>query len=296
MRSMTGFTTITIPWLQEKGSKVIITISLKSLNARFFEAVVKAPYPLSLLETDIIKMLKNRLYRASVYLTIHTAMSGALKGTAELSAPVVESYIKAAQELKKQYGFADNLSLNTLFSLPNVFNTEEQTIDEKTKSHVLNYVSELITSLIAIQEQEGSTLKDDLKLRTLSIAEQIDHIERSAFEVLEQQKEKVGSVFHELEGDESKFAQARKDALYGILDKIDIHEEIVRFKSHLQNLILQLDSKEIEKGKRLDFTLQELMREINTITAKCSDAAIGARAINIKVELEKAREQIQNIV
>jgi len=88
----------------------------------------------------------------------------------------------------------------------------------------------------------------------------------------------------------------RKNALFALLDKMDIHEEIVRFKSHLKSLHHQLDSAEIEKGKRLDFTLQELGREINTIAAKCSDATIGALAINVKVELEKAREQTQNIV
>jgi len=81
-----------------------------------------------------------------------------------------------------------------------------------------------------------------------------------------------------------------------MLDKIDIHEEIVRFKSHLATIDEQLSAPEAEKGKRLDFTFQELGREINTISAKCSDAAIGKRAINVKVEIEKAREQVQNIV
>lgn len=87
-----------------------------------------------------------------------------------------------------------------------------------------------------------------------------------------------------------------RSAVYVVLDKIDIHEEITRFKSHIENLQKLIEDKKIEKGKRLDFTLQELSREINTITAKCSDAGISTRAIDIKVELEKAREQTQNIV
>ena len=81
-----------------------------------------------------------------------------------------------------------------------------------------------------------------------------------------------------------------------MLDKIDIHEEITRLASHLENLLAHLQSPDIEKGKRLDFTLQELGREINTIAAKCSDSTISAHAINVKVEIEKMREQIQNIV
>jgi len=84
--------------------------------------------------------------------------------------------------------------------------------------------------------------------------------------------------------------------LYISLDKMDIHEEIVRFKSHLKNITQQLESEKKEKGKRLDFTLQELAREINTLSSKCSDASITSQAINIKVELEKSREQTQNIV
>ena len=110
------------------------------------------------------------------------------------------------------------------------------------------------------------------------------------------QKQKINEALAELENDTSKFAEMQKNALYAILDKIDVHEEIVRFKNHLKTLLASLESSDIEKGKRIDFILQELSREINTITAKCSDATISSHAINIKVELEKAREQTQNIV
>jgi uncharacterized protein (TIGR00255 family) len=96
--------------------------------------------------------------------------------------------------------------------------------------------------------------------------------------------------------DSNSLADMRKNALFALLDKMDIHEEIIRFKSHTENIKKQIAGQSIEKGKKLDFTLQELGREINTITAKCSDALIGAHAIDIKVEIEKAREQIQNIV
>ena len=114
--------------------------------------------------------------------------------------------------------------------------------------------------------------------------------------MLEQHKNKVHTILQEIGTDESMLAEAQKNTLYTTLDKIDIHEEIIRFKSHLHNLAQGITTDEVEKGKRLDFTLQELGREINTITAKCSDATISTHAINIKVEIEKIREQIQNIV
>ena len=103
-------------------------------------------------------------------------------------------------------------------------------------------------------------------------------------------------ITQEFKDEQNDMADARKSAMYAMLDKIDIHEEIVRFQSHLKNLQDLLNSAGVEKGKRLDFTFQELAREINTITAKCSDSKICEQAINIKVEIEKSREQTQNIV
>ena len=108
-------------------------------------------------------------------------------------------------------------------------------------------------------------------------------------------KKQVEQVRIEVEqGDE--LAKIRLEELYRMLDKIDVHEEIVRFKSHLSAFEATVQDESVDKGRRLDFTLQELMRETNTITAKCSSSAIGSIAVDIKVELEKAREQTQNIV
>ena len=126
---------------------------------------------------------------------------------------------------------------------------------------------------------------------------EIDLIEKNAAILMEKKKKEVAELLKKIEAEENtEKPDARKNSLYASLDKIDVHEEIVRFKSHLKNLSMQLDSTIIEKGKRLDFTLQELAREINTLTSKCSDADLSTQAINIKVELEKAREQAQNIV
>ena len=116
------------------------------------------------------------------------------------------------------------------------------------------------------------------------------------FAIPEKHKVKVHKTLQEIGADKNLLAEAQKNALYTMLDKIDIHEEITRFNSHLSQLDKHLKSPDIEKGKRLDFTLQELAREINTIAAKCSDSTISKHAINVKVEIEKTREQVQNIV
>ena len=114
--------------------------------------------------------------------------------------------------------------------------------------------------------------------------------------LLKNRKKKVHATLQEIGADENLLADAQKNGLYALLNKIDIHEEITRLNSHLENFITILQQPDAEKGKRLDFTLQELGREINTITAKCSDSTISSHAINVKVEIEKMREQIQNIV
>jgi len=295
--SMTGFATKTITLHPDDGNKVNISISIKSLNSRFFETTIKLPYTLSSIETDLIKLLKEKLIRGHIYVTINMSSQVLLKGMVEPSMSTVEGYVNGAQQIQKRFSnVTGSMSIDALLQLPNVFIMEEKEIDQAIVQQIMQATSTLLTSLIQAKKEEGAALKQDLLNRTSIMTREIQQIEQSAIALLEEQKNKVNKAFQEIELDETKLSDVRKAALYAILDKIDIHEELVRFDSHLKKLIEHLDSPEVEKGKRLDFTIQELGREINTIAAKCSDATIGAQAINIKVELEKAREQTQNIV
>jgi len=204
--------------------------------------------------------------------------------------------MNAIEQIKKQFSVQGDLSLDTLIQLPNVLRVQEQEIDEQSKKLLLQAAEELIDLVVVARQQEGAALEADLQERIVNLNREIAAIELAAIALVEEQKNKVSELLQEIAHDESKLGEARKSALYAILDKIDIHEEVVRFKSHMHNVGEQLAAQGLEKGKKLDFTLQELAREINTIAAKCSDAAIGSRAINVKVEIEKAREQVQNIV
>jgi uncharacterized protein (TIGR00255 family) len=183
-----------------------------------------------------------------------------------------------------------------LVRLPNIFNIEEQGLDKQSAQAIMEATHTLISAVVKERQIEGEQLKKDIATRLSLMAKDIAAIAKRSQEHIAEQKEKLNMLLSELQSDESDLATARKNALYAVLDKIDIHEEIVRFESHLESMNALLENKDIEKGKRLDFTLQELAREINTITAKCSDALISKLAINIKVEIEKAREQVQNIV
>lgn len=294
--SMTGFATKTITLQGDDGSKVNLTVSIKSLNSRFFETTFKLPYTLSSLETELIKILKAKLVRGHIYFTMQMGNQALLKGAVEPSMSTLQGYINAAEQIKQKFNVAGALTLDTLLQLPNVFIMEEKEVDQTIIQQIIDATSSVVDDLIAAKTQEGLMLKQDLLQRTAIIQKEMVQIQSAALLLLDEQKNRVTKAVTEIDLDETKLGDVRKAALYAILDKIDIHEEVVRFNSHLKKLIEHLESPDIEKGKRLDFTIQELGREINTLAAKCSDASIGARAINIKVELEKAREQTQNIV
>lgn len=295
IRSMTGFATKSFI-LTMKETKVPVSINLKSLNSRYFDAICKLPYPLSNLETDFVKVFKTRLLRGSINFTIHLGNSNAFKGAIEPSIPTLQNYFNALETIKKKFPVEGTVSITDVLMLPNIFITEEIEINDATKNHIFTATEELLQELIKVQTNEGIALKKDILNRIAIIEKEINNIEKAFESLMLSQKQKMNDALKELENDSSKFAEMQKNTLFAILDKIDVHEEIVRFKNHIKTLVQSLESADIEKGKRIDFILQELSREINTITAKCSDGAISSHAINIKVELEKAREQTQNIV
>lgn len=295
IRSMTGFATKSFI-LTVNESKIPINMNLKSLNSRYFDVNCKLPYPLTNLETEFVKLFKSKLFRGSITFTIHLGNPNAFKGAIEPSIPTLKNYFTALETIKKTFAVEGTLSIANVLMLPNIFIAEELELDSQSKSLIFETANQLIDDLIATEIKEGQALKKDIFNRMTIIEKEMQGIE-IAFEThMITQKQKVNEAIAGLESDASKFAEMQKNALYVVLDKIDVHEEIVRFKNHLKTLHTSLESADIEKGKRIDFILQELSREINTITAKCADAIISAHAINIKVELEKAREQTQNIV
>lgn len=296
IRSMTGFVSKTITLPLTATNKVSLVISIKSLNSRFFELTAKLPYQLSNLETALAKILQNKLIRGHIFYTIHVDNQEFFQGSIEPSLSTIEGYIKAITRVKHHFNLEGSITIADLLQLPNIFNIEEKEIDEAAKQALLSATERLADELITVQAQEGATLKKDLDQRVSFMQHEIEAIEHASNELMDQQKSKISDTLKEVDLDENRLVDLQKSAAYLLLDKMDIHEEIVRFKVHVKSLSAQLESPSVEKGKRLDFTLQELAREINTIAAKCSDAAIGTSAINIKVELEKAREQAQNIV
>lgn len=296
MQSMTGFATKTITLARDKDHKAHVTLSLKSLNSRYFEVNAKFPYIVTHLEIELTKLLKKSLHRGYVHFIIHVDNPSMLKGDVDFSMATVKKYALSLKKISQELNIQEPISLNMFAQLPNIFTTSEKTIDSQSAKLIIDTTKDLIKTLIAERIKEGKELQKDIQTRCANMQKGITSISQQSALLIQAQKDKINTLINELPGEEEEFADARKSSLYTMLDKMDIHEEIIRFDSHLKNMQATLKEKKEEKGKRLDFTLQELAREINTITAKCSDSKISSEAINIKVEIEKAREQAQNIV
>lgn len=294
MRSMTGFAS-NKEIILLNNSTVHVVLSMKSVNTRFFELTFKSPYALQHLETDLAKELKQQLIRGNVLVSIHISDQAALKGTISLSNTIAQGYIDAIKKMQQTTGIEGTLQVADILQLPHLFSVEEQPLDNNIKEQILQLAHNVTTLLIHEQEKEGAAIRTDLTERLAIVTKHIATIEQLHTSVMAEKKKTILNELQSYSKDDVTI-ETRKATLYYLLDKIDIHEEIIRFKSHLVNLQALITCADVEIGKRLDFTLQELGREINTIAAKCSDASIGSRAIDIKVELEKAREQAQNIV
>ena len=292
--SMTGFASKTVSLHFAEAGDVTLAVELKSINSRFFEVVSKLPSMLSSLEVKIIQQLQHKLLRGRVYLTVKFIEDGDNVGNVVLSHKAVEDYLEIAKTIKKKYNIAGELSLHNLFTLPNIFVTTRPELTQKTEKLVLEFIEAVADDLLKTRQEEGAQLEKDLRKRFKICGEQMVQIQKEASLCIDRLKKDIEQKRQHEEGDE--LARLQLEDAYVLLNKIDVHEEITRFESHLKSVETLLESAQTDKGKRLDFILQELLRETNTTMAKCSNFDISSHCVNIKVELEKAREQVQNIV
>lgn len=296
---MTGFATQTLIIEQSNGqSPLHLTIYLKSLNSRFFEINCKIPPNLTALEVDIIKQIKNSLYRGQIYVTIHLHNPNSLISEITADNQTVASYIKAIKQIQQTAELTGELKIEQIIRLPNVFSFKEVMLDEHTKNQALQAIAQITQELIRERNQEGQVLEQDLRARIANMESLIKQvISLSAKNIDHKKADMIAKVqqFAKEISDEN-LLEGQKAYMHNALDKLDVHEEITRFCGHLKKLNSTLNSPELEKGKTLDFTLQECNREINTIAAKASCLEINTIAIEVKIEIEKMRQQVQNII
>jgi uncharacterized protein (TIGR00255 family) len=300
---MTGFSSaiITLPIEDAHTGTVYnvqVSLTLKTLNSRFFEATCRLPTSLSFLETELIKYFKQEFHRGTIQFTLYMSSPSMLTGTIEPAHATIQGYLSALEKIQQECNLKGDITLRDLMLLPNIFETRDTPLAEATVERIWEEIHALTKKCNDARMLEGKALEKDLRERVQSIRALMNTLAPRALEANEHKKKQLIDNLRIMLSEVSSelTAESQIAAIYNQLERSDIHEEIVRFTTHLTTLDEILVSSEISHGKKLDFTLQEIFRETNTIAAKCSDAVISGLAISIKVELEKAREQAQNII
>lgn len=290
IKSMTGFGR---GEHEEFGRSYIVEI--KSVNHRYSDISVKLPKQLSYLEDTIRKIVSEHISRGKIdiYITQNKYSEDEIKVTVDKA--LVSSYIKALNELRDTYKLEDDITVSNVSRFPDVLMVDRVEDDKDKVWNTLSAaIEESLKNLTEMREREGQKLFDDLTKRADYIRSMVDEIKGRSPIVVQEYKtkleERIKQLLDDVPVDESRIAQ--EVAIFA--DKSSITEEIVRLYSHIDQLQSILGEDD-PVGRKLDFLVQEMNREINTIGSKASDIIITRYVVDVKSEIEKIREQIQNI-
>ncbi len=290
MRSMTGFGT------GEAGTAACrYAVEARSVNHRFCEIVVRLPRDLSPLEDQVRALTQGRILRGRVEVAIIREDQGKRLRTVKTDIDLATAYVSALNDLKQALLLSGTLDLSVLMSLPELIKIEEQKVDlEACWPAIASGVGAALDRLVAMRESEGARLASDMLLRLERLAQTVGEIEQRAPLVVREYRARLARRVQELAVgvpvDEGRLAT--EVAVFA--DRSDITEEITRFRSHLTQFRDTLAS-DGAVGRMLEFIVQELGRETNTMGSKANDLEITRRVIAVKGELESLREQIQNV-
>ena len=273
-----------------------ITIELKSVNHRYLDLSIKMPKKLSFLEGSIRNLMKTYIQRGKVdvYITYedYTINNGTLKYNTELAA----EYIACLKQIQQDFDLDYDIKVSTLSRYPDILTMEEQSVDEEELWSILEPpVREACEKFIQTRTQEGHNLEKDLLEKLDGLDKKVTRIEERSPEVVNAYRTKLEAKVSELLEDTQIDDNRIAAEVILFSDKICNDEETVRLHSHVKNMTKMLTTETEGIGRKLDFMAQEMNREANTILSKSSDMEISDIAIDLKTEIEKIREQIQNI-
>ena len=289
---MTGFGRGTVA-----GEGFKVAVEIKTVNNRYLDIHLRLNQELSSLEMNIRKLISTRLSRGRVDLSISLERNGAT--TYEINRPLVTGYINVMREIQKEFNLAGDVDVNSLARLPGALTTARDGLDEESVIGIERAVTEAIEDLERMRESEGAALADEMRNRLTKIEAEVPVIENAAAGLVDAYRQRLQKRIGELvlrgggpavDLDAGRLAQ---EVAY-LADRSDISEELVRLRSHLDQFRVAIDS-EGEIGKRMDFLLQELNREANTVLSKSTEVSIKDAGLAIKAEVEKLREQVQNV-
>ncbi|MCR4615225.1 MAG: YicC family protein [Clostridiales bacterium] len=272
-----------------------ISFEIKSVNHRYFEYTLKSPRAYGFLDDRLKKYLQQFISRGKVdcFLTIEALDEENV--TVNVNHSLASGYINAFNELSERYSIPNDITVSSFARYGDIFVVSKAEADEeRVWNAVKTVVSAAVSNFIAMRETEGAKMRDDILSRADSIIECVEFIEERSPQTVKEYNDKLLERMRELIGDTTVDEQRLLTEAAIFADKIAVAEETVRLRSHIAQLRTFFDSDEAV-GRKLDFLVQEINREANTIGSKAQNVEIARRVLNIKAEVEKIREQIQNI-
>ena len=299
IRSMTGFAQVKGQVADPRSagkSEMGFTLSLKSVNHRFLDLHFRMPSESDSLEMKLRRVLKEKLARGHVELTLNLERGGG--DSFALNRQVVGGYIAAFRTAAAEFSLASEPDLNAVLRIPGALDAATLPADGALEASVLEKVEELLGRLNQMREEEGRGIERELRQRMAHVQEAGAGVERHRQAVLQTYVGKLKARMQELIGSQVEPERLLQEAAL-LVDRSDIQEELVRLDTHVKHFLGLLEQ-DGEVGKKLDFLLQEMNREANTLLSKTSGLAgealkITEMGLAIKTEIEKAREQVQNI-
>ena len=272
-----------------------VSVEIRSVNNRYLDCSVKLPRLCGFAEDPVKQCVKKYVSRGKVDVFITVSVPQSTDVRIELNRPVLEGYLSALRGIAGEYGVRDDISVSSLSRLPDVFTVEKAEQDEaELTQQLLSVTKDALASYNEMRAAEGKALAADLRGKAAKVLSLVSFVEERSPQTVAEYREKLLARMNEVLGSAS-VDEARiltEAAIFA--DKVAVDEETVRLRSHLAQLDTMLDSAE-PIGRKLDFLMQEINRETNTIGSKCSDLELARTVVEIKAELEKIREQVQNI-
>ena len=271
------------------------TVEVRSVNNRYLDCAVRLPRLVAFGEDAVKQAVKNTISRGKVDVFVSVRSEGGEQGTVTLNTALAEGYLAAMRQMAETFGLENDVKVSDLSRLPEVFTVDKPEVDEEALlADLMAVTNEALAGYDAMRTTEGAALDHDLRSRGARILELVGQVEKQSPKTVSDYRARLEAKLREVLAntaiDESRILT--EAAIFA--DKVAVDEETVRLRSHLNQMSAMLDAGGAV-GRKLDFLLQEMNREANTIGSKCTDVAVARIVVDIKAELEKIREQVQNV-
>ncbi len=290
VKSMTGFGRAV-----KELDGYVITVELKSVNHRYFEFSSRCPRQYGFIDEKIKSFVNSRVERGKVDCYVGIEALNTESADVVVNHTLASAYVKALKEIAQSYDLKEDFGASTISRFSDVLVVKKAEEDEeKIWTLVKEVTSEAVEKFIEMRQTEGKRMYDDVYSRSSFILDCVSYIEERSPETVKEYNDKLVQRVHDLIGDVSLDESRVIQEVAIFADKVAVAEETVRLRSHIEQLREFLDS-DTAVGRKMDFLVQEINRETNTIGSKCNDVDIARRVVDMKAEIEKIREQIQNI-